>query len=690
MKKKGVEIVIQRPNGKCRQAVPASQILRDDRAEITGTINRLNDTTARELVEIVAMRLAAVVRSSHDAVIAKDVRGTITDWNKSAERIFGYKAKEIIGKSILTIIPEDRQKEEAEILKKIRRDQSIDHYETVRRCKNGRLIDVSITISPIKNPNGEVVGASKIARDITREKYTARRLAEQARLLDLTNDAILVRDAQDRIIYWNRGARDVYGYSADEAIGKVTHMLLRTQQPQTLTRIRKELERVGRWEGELVHIRKDGSEVNVISRWVLDRDAKGKTAAVLETNTDITTRKRAEAALQQKEVELELIVTQTPFMLTRCTRDLRYRYVSRAYAGMLRRKPQEIAGRPIVEFMGKKGLKTISPYIQKALKGHTVEYETEVPFIRVGAQWLHAVYTPDWDLNGNVVGWFASLTDVSERKKAEDVLQKSRKLLERIVRDRTHALHTANKELRAEIELRKGLEGEILAVSDREQQRLGQELHDGLCQHLTAVAFMARSVALRLKNHRVIEVSDIERIAQLVNAAATDTRNLSLALHRSDVDADGLADALEDLVDREIWKIPCRLLVSPSFHIEDDAAAAQFYRIAREAVINANKHAQAREIVITLERSREGVVLRVSDDGVGFQVGSQFKYGLGYHIMKYRAQAIGGRLEIHSPNHGGTCVSCYLPESALKRSERKKRGRARFQTKIPKRLAASS
>jgi len=205
------------------------------------------------------------------------------------------------------------------------------------------------------------------------------------------------------------------------------------------------------------------------------------------------------------------------------------------------------------------------------------------------------------------------------------------------------------------------LEGEILSISDREQQRLGQELHDGICQHLTAVAFMARSVALRLKNHRVIEVSDIEKIAELVNDAATDTRNLSRALHRSDVDAAGLVNALQDLVDREIWKVPCRLEVKPSFHIEDDIAAAQLYRIAREAVINANNHAQAREIVIKLERSRERIVLRVIDDGIGFSNEPKLKQGLGAHIMKYRARLIGGRLEIDSPKRGGTRVSCYLP-----------------------------
>jgi signal transduction histidine kinase len=238
------------------------------------------------------------------------------------------------------------------------------------------------------------------------------------------------------------------------------------------------------------------------------------------------------------------------------------------------------------------------------------------------------------------------------------------KTLERRVRERTAELSAANRQLENEISRRKGIEGQILEISDREQQRLGQELHDGLCQHLTAVAFMARSIALRLKNHRVIDVADIEKIAELVNDAATDTRNLSRALHRSDVDAAGFVASLQDLVDREIWKIPCRLEVKASFHIEDDAVAEHLYRIAREAVINANKHAQAREILIKLERSRDDMALHVIDDGVGFSDKPALKQGLGLHIMNYRAGLIGGRLAIKSPKHGGTCVSCYFPNHA--------------------------
>jgi PAS domain S-box-containing protein len=509
------------------------------RKTIGATQKPCSDINERKHAEIAPMRLAAVVQSSHDAVVAKDLNGIITDWNQSAERIFGYKPKEIIGKSILTLIPKQRQSEEKEILRKIRRGESIDHYETVRCRKDGRLIDVSLTISPIKDSEGKIVGVSKIARDITEQKQTARRLAEQARLLDLSNEAILVRDNWDRITYWNHGAEEFYGYSAEEALGKLTHKLLKTEHSEPLTQIYKKLERDDRWSGELVHRRKDGDKIIVMSHWALDRDEFGRRAYVLETNADITQRKRAEVALQR-----------------------------------------------------------------------------------------------------------------------------SKDLLEKLVQQRTRALRVANAELKKEIARRQGLEGEILSVSDREQQRLGQELHDGLCQHLTAVAFMARSVALRLRDHRVIDAADIEKIAELVNNAAIDTRNLSRALHRIDIDATGIVIALQDLVDREIWRTPCRLEVTPAFHIEDDTVAAHLYRIAREAVINANKHAKARQVVVKLGRSRQGCVLHVTDDGVGVSKGPEVKRGLGLHIMNYRAQLIGGRLEIDSSENGGTRVSCYLPNHA--------------------------
>jgi PAS domain S-box-containing protein len=170
----------------------------------------------------------------------------------------------------------------------------------------------------------------------------------------------------------------------------------------------------------------------VASFWVSDdtpRQWSAEEVSLLETVAErtwaIVEKLRLAEELRAKEAELESIINQTPFMLTRCTRDLRYRFVSRAYADMIGRSQEEVSGKPIVEIMGKAGLKTISPYIEKVLQGQRVEYETSISFKGVGVPYLHVVYTPDWDEQGNVVGWFASIVDITERRRIEEALSAS-------------------------------------------------------------------------------------------------------------------------------------------------------------------------------------------------------------------------------------------------------------------------
>ena len=132
----------------------------------------------------IAYRLVAIVESSDDAIVSKDLNGIVVTWNKGAERIFGYAAEEIIGKSITILIPAERKNEEDLILERIRRGEQIDHYETVRRRKDGTLIDISLTVSPIKDEQGRVIGASKIARDVTDRKRQERFITLLSREVD--------------------------------------------------------------------------------------------------------------------------------------------------------------------------------------------------------------------------------------------------------------------------------------------------------------------------------------------------------------------------------------------------------------------------------------------------------------------------------------------------------------------------
>ncbi len=130
--------------------------------------------------------------------------------------------------------------------------------------------------------------------DLSERKRHEQQLAEQARLLDLSNDAIIVRDENERITYWNKGATKIYGYTEEEALGKVLQHLLKSKLPEPLPKIHEKLLRDNHWQGEIIHTRRDGRRLIVFSRWALDRDEQGNRAYVLETNNDITQRKRAE------------------------------------------------------------------------------------------------------------------------------------------------------------------------------------------------------------------------------------------------------------------------------------------------------------------------------------------------------------------------------------------------------------
>lgn len=168
-----------------------------------GRLWSFRDVTERHLAEITSRRLAAIVASSDDAIIGKDLNGIITSWNDGAERIFGYAADEMIGKSIMRLIPSDRREEEMEILSRIRRGYRFDHFETIRLAKDGRQLNVSITVSPIKDSAGHVVGASKVARDISErkkaEEETEKLNRERLRLLDGEREARAQAERANRL-----------------------------------------------------------------------------------------------------------------------------------------------------------------------------------------------------------------------------------------------------------------------------------------------------------------------------------------------------------------------------------------------------------------------------------------------------------------------------------------------------------
>jgi PAS domain S-box-containing protein len=180
---RGVEAIAERPDGTLVPFMPYPTPLHDASGNVVGAVNMLVDLTERSQAEQLRRVLASIVESSDDAIVSKDLNGVIASWNPGAERIFGYTADEVVGKSVTKLFPPDLQHEESAILERIRRGERIEHYETVRRRKDGRLVDVSLTVSPLRNAAGKITGVSKIARDVS-----ARKKAEHDRLLALQEE----------------------------------------------------------------------------------------------------------------------------------------------------------------------------------------------------------------------------------------------------------------------------------------------------------------------------------------------------------------------------------------------------------------------------------------------------------------------------------------------------------------------
>ncbi len=245
-------------------------------------------------------RLSAIVESSDDAIISKDLNGIIRSWNRGAERIFGYTAEEIIGKHISTLAAPDRVDEIPNILERLMRGERIDHYETKRKTKDGRIVTVSLTVSPIRDGSGVIIGASKVARDVTEEKAILGVRERLAAIVESSDDGILSKDLNGIIQSWNRGAERLFGYRAEEIIGKHISTLAAPGHADEIPRI---LERIARGERidhfETKRMTKDGRILTVSLTISAIRDATGAVIGASKVVRDITERARQEQAIRE-------------------------------------------------------------------------------------------------------------------------------------------------------------------------------------------------------------------------------------------------------------------------------------------------------------------------------------------------------------------------------------------------------
>jgi two-component system sensor histidine kinase VicK len=251
--------------------------------------------SAYQLAEERGAMLGAIIDFSDDAIISKDLNGIVTSWNKSAERIFGYTASDMIGKSIVTLIPDDRLEEEPAILLRLRRGERVDHFQTKRKRKDGRIIDVSLTISPVKNVKGKIIGVSKIARDITERKLAEANSAILSAIVASTDDAIISKDLNSVITSWNPSAERIFGYQSSEMIGESILKLIPADRYGEETMILDKLkagERVEHFETR--RLNKAGNLIDVSLTISAVKDSQGNIIGLSKIARDITEKKLEE------------------------------------------------------------------------------------------------------------------------------------------------------------------------------------------------------------------------------------------------------------------------------------------------------------------------------------------------------------------------------------------------------------
>lgn len=260
--------------------------------------------------------IASIIDSSDDAIYSKSLEGTILSWNRSAERMFGYRPEEIIGRPGSLMTPDDRADEIPHILERIKKGERIDHYETIRKRKDGGLITISLTVSPIKDSEGTIIAASSIARDITSESRNSDIRNFLASIVDSSDDAILSKDLNGIILSWNLGAQRLYGYSPEEIVGHHVSILAPPDLPDDIPNIMERLnkgERIDHYE--TTRVTKDGRKLSISLTVSPILDTHGRVIAASAIARDITARKHDELEKARLVVELEKSLAQKNILL---------------------------------------------------------------------------------------------------------------------------------------------------------------------------------------------------------------------------------------------------------------------------------------------------------------------------------------------------------------------------------------
>jgi len=376
---------------------------------------RLHDTNAR---------LAAIVEGSDDAIMSKDLNGIITSWNKGAERIYGYAEAEAIGQPVSMLAPTALADDSRRILGKIRKGETIEDFKTVRVRKDGRQINMSLTISPIRNATGEIVGSSIIGRDITQWIQDTALIRMQAFILNQIRDSVITTDMEGMITSWNKGAARMFSYTGEEVLGKQLALIFPLQQAPFLEReVIGPLKEKGEHECEALLIRKSGVQFHALLLLTMLRNENGDVRGMVCSSVDISASKKAAERDKLAKEEWEQTFDAIPDIVTVIDDQYVIRRANKALAARLGINRADLIGRRCHDTIC--GLGEPLATCPGALAIATGKEQIEERFVeRLKGHYLTSC-TPIFASDGTVMSFAEVCRDISLRRELERKLREA-------------------------------------------------------------------------------------------------------------------------------------------------------------------------------------------------------------------------------------------------------------------------
>lgn len=572
-------------------------------------------------------RLAAIVRSSHDAIIGETLDGVITSWNAAAERLFGYSAREAVGRPMAMLCPPDHADEWRRNIDSVRKGTPVSRVETTRLAKDGREVHVSITLSPVTDAGGRLVGASAILHDVTDRKRAEGALRESEARFRATFEQAAVGIAHvrpdGRWLRVNEKLCEIVGYSRDELLRKTFQEITHPDDvaPDVAQTERLLAGEIANYTIEKRYVRKDGSAVWVSLTGSLVRDAAGAPDYCVAVVKDVTARREAEARLRESEQRIRAIVETATDAIVTVGPDGRVLSFNPAAERMFGYAAGEAVGREVRLLVappegGDFGRDRPWP------NGTGVRPDTGRVFELLGRRRTGETFPVE-----------LTVGEVAEGR-----------LFTGIIRD---------------VSDQKTLQEQVLAVAEQEQRRIGQDLHDDIGQEITGLRLTAETLAESLEEAASPDAKLAARLVEALGRTHRKVRVLSQGLVPLEIDSGGLPSALAELTARVqgFGGVRCSFETAAGVSACEGRVATQLYRIAQEAVSNAVRHARASHIRVSLGSDGDIVTLRVRDDGAGFGPDAA-RQGSGLRIMRYRASLIRATLTVGAAGGGGTEMTC--------------------------------